>query len=85
MERIDSFNCSENLVEMYVYFISYRKVSKSNNKWFRKVTIESTPFYHYEVCEGAMFSNVSELKAKGYEVTCYYVTKAMVSDVEHQF
>lgn len=85
MKRIDSFNASDNLVEMYVYYISYRKASKSNNNWFRKFTIESTPFYHYEVCEGAMFSNVSELKAKGYEVTCYYVTKAMISETEKQF
>lgn len=85
MEQIDLFNASENLVPMYVFHIAYRKCSKMNNHWYRKFKLESTPFYHREVCAGAMSCNVSELKAKGYEVTSYYIERVMVPDVEQQF
>lgn len=85
MERIDSFNASDNLVEMYVFHIAYRKCSKSNNHWYRKFTMESTPFYHREVCSGAMSYNVSELKAKGYDVTSFHIEKVLFPDVEPQF
>ncbi len=84
MERIDSFNCQENLVPMYVFHIAYRK-GTFNANWYRKFKMESTPFYHREVCAGAMSCNVSELKAKGYEVTSYYIEKVMFPENEQQF
>lgn len=84
MERIDSFNASENLVEMYVFHIAYRKVS-SNSRWQPKYTMESTPFYHREVCSGAMSINISDLKFNGFEITSYYIEKVMVPESEQQY
>lgn len=82
MERIDSFNCQENLVAMYVFHLAYRKVS-TNPKWQPKYTMESAPFIHREVCSGAMHCNISDLKLKGFDITSYYIEKVMVPDTEN--
>lgn len=84
MEKIDSFNAFDNLVEMYVFHISYRKVS-TNPRWQPKYKMESAPFIHREVCQGAMNCNISEFKAKGFEVTSYYVEKVLLPDNEQQY
>lgn len=84
MERIDSFNVTDNLVEMYVFHIRYRNKSRKTNR-VRTFSMESTPFYHREVCSGAMYFEVSDLKARGFEVTSYYIEKIMVPDVEPQY
>lgn len=84
MERIDSFNCSEKLTKMYVFHIFYRNKTKITNRP-RTFRMESCPFYHREVCSGAMYHEVDDLKSRGFEIVCYYVDVKLVPDVEHQF
>lgn len=84
MDRINAFNVTDNLVEMYVFHIRYRNKSKKTNR-IRTFSMESTPFNYREVCSGAMYFEISDLKARGFEVTSYYVEKIMVPDVEQQF
>lgn len=84
MERIDSFNCSEKLTEMYVFRIFYRNKTKISNRP-RTFRMESAPFYHREVCRSVMYIEVDDLKARGFEIVSYYVDVQLVPDVEKQF
>lgn len=84
MEKIDSFNCSENLVEMYVFHIRYCKTF-SKYRFLRYRSIESTPFNYRECCNGCMEQTMAELRAKHYKIISYYIKKVMVSDSEQQF
>lgn len=84
MERINAFNVMDSLAEMYVFHIRYEKAgNKSRN--IRRFRIDSAPFYHKEVCNGALCQQLKELQVRGFNVTCYYIEKVMVSDVEKQF
>lgn len=84
MDRIDAFNVMDSLTEMYVFHIRYTKVGTQSGK-VRGYRIESMPFYHKEVCNGALGQQLKELQVKGFNVTCYYIEKVLVSDVEKQF
>lgn len=84
MERIDSFNCMENLVERYVFHIKYTK-SDMSLRQLRSLTLESVPFIYRETCSGCMQQAMAELKARGFVIKNYYIEKVMVSDVEQEF
>lgn len=81
MEKIDSYNCSEKLVEMYVFHIRFCKTT-SKYRFMRYMSIESTPFNYRECCDGCMTQTLTELRAKKYKIITYYIEKVMVSDVE---
>ena len=84
MKRVDSFNVMHNLTEMYVFHIRYTKLGCQSHK-IRCYRIESQPFYHKEVCNGVLNLQLKELQVRGYKVTCYYIEKVMVSNLEPQF
>lgn len=84
MERIDSFNCSENLVEKYVFHIKYSR-SDMSLRQLRSFTLESVPFMYRETCSGCMQQAMSELKARGFEIKNYYIEKVIVSETTQEF
>lgn len=84
MERIDSFNCMENLVEKYVFHVKYHK-SDMKLHMLRNVSLESVPFTHRECCSGCMQQAMAELKARGFEITHYHIEKVIVSDTTEEF
>lgn len=79
MDRIDSFNCMENLVEKYVFHITYTK-SDMSLRQLRSMSLESVPFIYRETCSGCMQQAISELKARGFRIKHYYIEKVIVSD-----
>lgn len=84
MERIDSFNCSENLVEKYVFHIKYHKSDMKLHQ-LRNMSLESVPFMYRECCSGCMQQAIVELKARGFEILNYYMEKVIVSDTIEEF
>lgn len=84
MEKIDSFNCMENLVEKYVFHIKYTK-SDMSLRQLRSLTLESVPFTYRETCSGCMQQAMAELKARGFEIKYYYIEKMIVSDTTQEF
>lgn len=84
MERIDSFNCMEKLVEKFVFTIKYKK-SDMCLRMLRCMSVESTPFWHRETCSGCLQQTMAELKARGFEIIHYHIEKVMVSDTEQEF
>ncbi len=84
MERIDSFNCMENLVEKYVFHIKYTKPDMRLHM-LRNTSLESIPFTHRECCSGCLQQAMSELKAMGFEILNYYIEKVIVSDTTEEF
>ena len=84
MERIDSFNCMENLVEKYVFTIKYTKTDMAL-RMLRSSSIESVPFWHRETCSGCMQQAMAELKARGFVILHYHIEKVIVSDTTEEF
>lgn len=84
MKRIDSFNCSENLVEKYVFHIKYTK-SDMSLRQLRSMSVESVPFIYRETCSGCLQQTMAELKSRGFIIKNYYIEKVMVLDVEQEF
>lgn len=83
MKRIDSFNVMEDLKSMYVFHIVY--CAPKEGRYFKKCSIESSPFNYKETCLGAMRHEIDVLQAKGAVITSCYVESVMVPDVEQQF
>lgn len=79
MDRIDSFNCMENLVEKYVFHITYTK-SDMSLRQLRSMSLESVPFIYRYTCSGCMQQAISELKARGFQIKHHYIEKVIVSD-----
>lgn len=84
MDRKDSFNCMENLVEKYVFHIKYTK-SDMSLRQLRSMSLESVPFIYRETCSGCLQQAMAELKSRGFIIKNYYIEKVMVSDVEPDF
>lgn len=83
MERIDSFNCMDNLATMYVFNICYSRPSKG--RYSIRHRIESSPFNFRETCLGAMYHELYILEAKGMVIDSYYIETVLASDTEKQF
>ena len=83
MERIDSFNVSDSLTQMYVFSVRFSR--PSSGRYTCKYRIESSPFNYKETCVGAMQQEIAELKAKGMNILSYYVEAVMASDITKQF
>lgn len=84
MEKIDSFNCMENLVEKYVFRITYTK-SDMSLRQLRSMSLESVPFIYRETCSGCMQQAMAELKSRGFVIKHYYIEKVIVSDTTQEF
>lgn len=83
MEKIDCFNATDNLSQMYVFNIRYSRPSKG--RYSNKYRIESSPFNFKETCLGAMYHELDALKAKGMKIDSYYIETVLASDTEKQF
>lgn len=74
----------ENLVEKYVFHITYTK-SDMSLRQLRSMSVESVPFIYRETCSGCMQQTMAELKARGFQIKRYSIEKVFVSDVEQKF
>lgn len=83
MDKIDSFNASDNLKQMYVFSVRFSR--PSSGRYSCKYRIESSPFNYKESCAGAMHQEINELKAKGMNILSYYIEAVMASDTTKQF
>lgn len=83
MKRVNSFNVMDDLKNMYVFHIVYSV--PNTGSYFKKCSIESSPFYFRDTCLGAMHHEIDVLQAKGAVITSCYVEMVMVPDSEKQF
>lgn len=83
MKRVNSFNVMDDLKQMFVFHVVYCAPNKGS--YFKKCSIESSPFNYRETCLGAMRHEIDVLQAKGAVITSCYVESVMVSDTEKQF
>lgn len=74
----------ENLVEKYVFHITYTK-SDMSLRQLSSMSLESVPFIYRETCSGCLQQTMSELKARGFQITRYSIEKVFLSDVKQKF